>query len=450
MAAIEQKCGRCGKTAPSVAPSRDREDGKIKPLCTVCFLDGVDTSDVGMGLNGAGETDGRKLHRLDIAKMVGKSPPDVPWRVEGLVVAAELTILNGREGEGKSLLAMAISAGIAGGHSVAGLDCKRGSVVYVDAENGAYEIHRRVHALELPVEGIEVYEVGDFDLRDDVAELEGLIERHRPSLLVLDSFRSLWGGDENDSGQVSRVLDPLRRLAHLTGVAILLLHHSGKGNGSYRGSSAIGASTVLGFTLAREQDDEQHDRRYLHTWKCRPAPEPPRRWLRLLAERGKVYVDAAEAPVEPDPKPKAPARTELRPQVLGLLMAEPRSKVALCAALGRSKGDGTVGRLLNGLRAEGLLEVEKGANTKHGREPDKWWVTEAGRAAVEPVSTSEPPRGCGYVDMGSPEEAQTAMNSGFEPKSTAPKSTAPVPRGCAAHLDNPRPGCHYCKSKAAA
>ena len=348
-----------------------------------------------------------KLRHLDIKAMVRENPPEVPWLVEGLVVKAALTILNGREGEGKSLLAMAVSAGAAGGHSVAGLDCERGSVVYVDAENGAYEIHRRVHALELPLEGVEVYEVNDFDLRDDLDELEVVVERHRPSLLVLDSFRSLWGGDENDSGQVSRCLDPLRRLAHRSGVAILLLHHSGKANSNYRGSSAIGASTVLGFTLAREQDDVQEDRRYIKTWKCRPAPEPPRRWLRLLAERGRVYVDAAEAPIDPDPKPEAPKRTELRPQVLALLMAEPHSKASLCFALGRSKGDGTVGRLLNSLHAEGLLNVEKGDPGK----PDKWRVTEAGKAEVEGVSTHVPPRGSGDVDTPPPEEAQTRMDA---------------------------------------
>ena len=71
--------------------------------------------------------------------------------------------VRGREGEGKSLLAMALGAGVATGQDEAGFTCHRGGVVIVDAENGAYEIHRRVHTLELPGEGIHVYEAEGFD-----------------------------------------------------------------------------------------------------------------------------------------------------------------------------------------------------------------------------------------------------------------------------------------------
>src|SRR3954451_24528799 len=41
------------------------------------------------------------LHRLDVKRMMRESPPPIPWVVEGLVVHGALTVLNGREGEGK-------------------------------------------------------------------------------------------------------------------------------------------------------------------------------------------------------------------------------------------------------------------------------------------------------------------------------------------------------------
>ena len=71
-------------------------------------------------------------------------------------------------------------------------------------------------------------------------------------------------------------LDPLHNLVRRFGAGGLLLHHSGRSSGAYRGSSAIGASTELGFKLGRSEDDSDRARRYLETWKCRPAPEPPR------------------------------------------------------------------------------------------------------------------------------------------------------------------------------
>ena len=239
------------------------------PLLRRAHLRGARASGI---RRGAGD-DGA-LRRLDVARMVREEPPAVPWVVEGLVVRGMLTVLNGREGEGKSLLTMALAAGVATGQDEAGLVCHLGGAVIVDAENGAYEIHRRVRTLDLPGD-VEVREADGFDLRGNLGELEDVLAAHRPSLLVLDSFRSLWQGDQNDSREVAAALDPLRNLVRRHDVGTVLLHHSGKGNGAaYRGSSAIGASCELGFKLAREEDDDERERRYLECWKCRPAPSP--------------------------------------------------------------------------------------------------------------------------------------------------------------------------------
>ena len=255
------------------------------------------------------------LRVLDLARMVSENPPPVPWIVDGLAVRGALTLLTGREGEGKSLLTLALATGIADGSEVAGFDCKPGTALIVDGENGEHEIWRRVHCLGLPPTGVVPVEADGFDLRR-LVELEALLAVHRPALLVLDSFRSLWpGGDENDSAAVASVLDPLRALARRFDVATMLLHHLPKGGSSYRGSTAIGAAVKLGFKLTRaDGDPERRERRRLECFKCRPAPEPDARWLRLHVERGQVFVDAAE-PYEAgmsESSDRTPPRTELR------------------------------------------------------------------------------------------------------------------------------------------
>lgn len=306
-----------------------------------------------------------KLRRLDVERMVAEEPQPPPWVIEGLVVAGMLTVLHGREGEGKSLLAQALAAGVAAGEDEAGLTCHRGGVVIVDAENGEHEIHRRVHALGLPGDGIEIFEADGFDLRSDLAELERVLEENRPALLVLDSFRSLWAGKENDSGEVSAVLDPLRNLVRRFGAGGLLLHHSGRSSGHYRGSSAIGSSVELGFGLARAEGDSDRQRRYLETWKCRPAIEPPRAWLRLVSEGGRVFVDAAE-PAETSeseterPEQAAPVRAALRPRVLAVLTAESQSRADIARAVGKDPKDRTVGRVLDILEREGEAQRDEG------------------------------------------------------------------------------------------
>jgi len=298
-----------------------------------------------------------KLRRLDVSRMVRENPPAVPWVIEGLVVRGALTILNGREGEGKSLLAMALAAGVALGDSQAGMNCHTGKVLIVDTENGEYETHRRVHALGLP-SSVEMFEPADgqrFDLRTDLGDLDRLLAEHKPDLLVLDSLRSLWGGEENDSGEVAKVLDPLRNLVRKHGAGTILLHHSGKGTGSYRGSSAIGASAELGFTLARDEGDDDRDRRSLTCWKCRPAPQPVKAWLRLSVDREMVFIDAAEAP-EQEPATRALVTSSLKPQVLAALTAEPRARAVVARAVGRDPKDRSVGRVLTDLTDEGRAE----------------------------------------------------------------------------------------------
>ncbi len=302
-----------------------------------------------------------KLRRLDVAQMVREAPPAVPWVIDGLVVRGALTVLNGREGEGKSLLAMALAAGVALGENQAGMDCRAGRVLILDSENGAYETHRRVHALGLPG-SVEMYEPGDgqrFDLRTDLGDLDRLLTLHEPDLLILDSFRTLWGGEENDSGEVAKVLDPLRNLVRRHKAGTILLHHSGKGSGSYRGSSAIGASAELGFTLARDEGDEDRDRRSLACWKCRPAPKPAKAYLRLSVEGGMVFIDRAEPPADEAPT-TAPVTGSLRPRVLAALTTTPQSRADVARAVERDPKDRSVGRVLDDLALEGLAAKDAG------------------------------------------------------------------------------------------
>lgn len=301
---------------------------------------------------------GGKLRRLNVGLMVAEPPPAVPWVVEGLAVEGALTLLTGKPGEGKSLLATALAAGVVQGETVAGLACRLGRALVFDAENGKREIHRRVHTLGLPDHGVEVVEVDGWSLATGLDALQQALACYRPSLLVLDSFRSLWpGGEENDSGAVAAVLDPLRNLIRRHDAAALLLHHSPKAGGEYRGSSGIAAAVELGFLLSRAVDDPEADRRSLSCFKCRPAPEPDRHWLRLAAERGLVLIDRATPPDEQQPPERK--RDLLAPTLLAVVEQadnSPTSLADLCRAVGRSPKDSSVRRVLSDLQKNGEIE----------------------------------------------------------------------------------------------
>jgi len=229
-----------------------------------------------------------KLRILDVAHMLATEPPPIPWVVQPLLVEACVTMLAGREGQGKSMLALALASAIGHGANVAGLDCQAGKVLYIDAENGEREAHRRVRGLGVKPGTLVYVEAVGFNLAANVDLIADLVDEHGPSVGVLDSLRSLAPGlDENDSRPAEAALRPVSRLAQDKGLPVLLLHHAGKQGVEYRGSTAIGAAVELGFTLSRrEEDPDKRTRRRLACWKSRPAPEPETRWIALESRTG--------------------------------------------------------------------------------------------------------------------------------------------------------------------
>jgi hypothetical protein len=269
----------------------------------------------------------------DVAAMLAAEPPEVEWLVPELLVRGHSTMLAGREGEGKSMMALALTS-----------THPELRFVYVDAENGPTVIAQRLHALNVAPGNLRYLEAARFHLG---RQLEGLTARlDGEDVLVLDSFRSLWpGGDENSSDQVDPVLQALGRLTRERDLAVLLLHHAGKGNFSYRGSTALGAGVGLGFTLRRHDDDpQQRTRREVRCWKCRPAEEPHPYWLSIGSK-----VERTE--------PYDPGADELREEILDAVKpGETVSGAEAAQRVGRNRRDNAVLGALKALVGEGLFE----------------------------------------------------------------------------------------------
>ncbi|MBX3049169.1 MAG: AAA family ATPase [Anaerolineales bacterium] len=80
-------------------------------------------------------------------------------------------------------------------------------------------------------------------------------------LIVIDCLKMALGGLDENSGIVSIAMLNLRRMAEISGAAVLLIHHARKANGSegrkgdsLRGHSAIEASLDLALRMERDED----------------------------------------------------------------------------------------------------------------------------------------------------------------------------------------------------
>jgi hypothetical protein len=320
----------------------------------------IHTMNVREGLEEPSETPNLGPVRfLDVAKMSAEPPPPVSWLAAPLLPRAALVALYAPGGDGKSLLAMGLATAIAHGGELAGIDCAHGVTIYLDAENGEGEIHRRVHTLGLPASGIRVADAGGLDLRRNFDLVEDLAHEG-PDLLVLDSLRSMTPGlDENDTKQTAEALDPLRRLAHRTGATILLIHHANKAGRDFRGASSIRDSVDVLWHLGRQDEDDDRQRRFLACRKMRVAAEPERMWLRLAVDRGRVLIDPAE-PAEADAAPviSQPVRRALSDDILAAMNGQPQRLAVIAELVGRGPKDGSVRNALAALVNAGLLERE--------------------------------------------------------------------------------------------
>lgn len=114
-------------------------------------------------------------------------------------------------------------------------------------------------------------------------------------MVVIDTMRAVFDGEENDSGEVARALNPLSRVAHETGAAILMTHHEGKnpdGGASrgFRGSSAIGAIAEALCRLTARADGETLQ---LTCGKMRVAALPEPLYFRISEGPSITWLDRA-------------------------------------------------------------------------------------------------------------------------------------------------------------
>lgn len=200
--------------------------------------------------------------------------PRIDWLCEGLRLARTggVVLFAGYGYSGKSIFSQALALAVAGGTAVGERHpCRRGPIVHLDWEQGAYMTNLRYQRLSLGM-GIHPQRGGTAafggalavqsfpGLRLDQAGVEDrlrkLMEGRR--LLIVDSLRAACPSLDENSSEIRRPLDMLNALADRTGCVPVVIHHAKKKQEAMssdlrtvvRGSSAIfdAAASVYVFT----------------------------------------------------------------------------------------------------------------------------------------------------------------------------------------------------------
>lgn len=182
------------------------------------------------------------MKSIDILDAFDNPPPELNFVLPGLV-SQTVGALVSAGGGGKSFLALQVAIQIATGSDC--LDWKialpQGKVLYLASEDPESALKRRVHALGefVPVEARKslaenlVLQVPE-GLHDQVDLLSPSTEHKLAEiasgyrLVILDTLRRFHSGNENDAGDMARLVSSLEALAFTAKTTVLFLHHTSK------------------------------------------------------------------------------------------------------------------------------------------------------------------------------------------------------------------------------
>ena len=229
--------------------------------------------------------------------------PARPWLVENLLMDGQVTMLTGRGGDGKSLLALQLAVMVAARAEFGWWQPReRRNVLVLNAEDNIDEQRRRLlgacdvmdvdprllegrlftmdrESLVLVHRNPESGAVETSKLYDRLAEL---IEEHSIGLVVIDPLvEAHINLDENSNADMKELVLKLRHLARQRAIPLLIVHHSRKGatsgdqDGARGGSALVNACRVV-VTVERMSADEHGT--------IRP-PEPKERYIRVTGAK---------------------------------------------------------------------------------------------------------------------------------------------------------------------
>jgi len=227
---------------------------------------------------------------LCATSLAGRSPPARVWHWPDWIPGRTVTLLTSDGGGGKTTLALQLAAATVTETAWLGQTPRLGPVLYLSAEDDLDELHRRLDEVCVglgigldALDGLHLWPLADQDAvmavegRDGSIvtterwdELLAMVKEIRPALVILDSLADVFGGNENIRAQVRQFVALLRRIAMMTGGAVLVLAHP----------SLAGMSTGSGSSGSTAWNNSVRSRIYL-THPDEPDNDPDARILSL-------------------------------------------------------------------------------------------------------------------------------------------------------------------------
>lgn len=198
---------------------------------------------------------------VHVSEVAQRDPPE--WIVEDLLPEADLAMMIGAPGAGKSFAALDLGFSVSTGFTWFNKKVKKpGPVVWIAAEAaGAMRNRARAYAqargVKLETTDLHILEE-TFSLMDgeDASAATEALAAIKPRLIIVDTLASASGGANENSGEdMNKVLDNCRKMHAVTGALVLLIHHVGKdASRGARGWSGLHAAVRAEFYVTHPED----------------------------------------------------------------------------------------------------------------------------------------------------------------------------------------------------
>lgn len=168
--------------------------------------------------------------------------PDYPqpeWLVENLIPARGVTVIAGAPKSYKSFFSHSIISAVINGQYVAGkFKAKQGRVLLIDLENDGGLLKLRITGFGgVPEKSLAVVTSEkwfDVESEENHTDFFNWLEKNKPSLIVIDTFRRFFGDDENKSELINKFF--MKTLQPMSADrAVILIHHAKKKTFGKRG-----------------------------------------------------------------------------------------------------------------------------------------------------------------------------------------------------------------------
>jgi RecA-family ATPase len=229
---------------------------------------------------------------LNITAWQDQLVPEREWTVRDRIPAHNVTLLSGEGSVGKSILALQLSTAVILGFDWLGVTPEPGPVLGVYCEEDEPELWRRLdlifrhfEAAYTEFKNMHLLALAGQDALMAVPNNKGLIQPTelfkrileaacdiKPKLIVLDNAADIFGGYENDRGQVRQFIGLLRGLAIAAGAGVLLTSHP----------SLTGINTKTGLSGSTAWDASVRSRLYFQRVKTPDKDEEADPNLRAL------------------------------------------------------------------------------------------------------------------------------------------------------------------------